>query len=65
MRSKKYDPLGFVPSPPVARKLLAESRALTRRLEILADLSEQLHAEQSQLAWDGDEDRKEADACLS
>lgn len=44
MRPKRYDPLDFVPSPQVARQLLAESQALTRRLEILVHLSDQLHS---------------------
>jgi hypothetical protein len=44
MKNRQYDPLDFVPTPPVARKLLAESQARTKRLEILATLSEQLHS---------------------
>ena len=65
MKAKQFDPLDFVPSPPIARKLLAESRALTRRLEILSALSEQLHNECASLQNPSTEGREEALACPS
>jgi hypothetical protein len=63
MKHRLYDPLNFVPPPHIARELLAESRARTRRLEILASLSEQLHTGQSDFGETDGSPNEEAPSC--
>lgn len=47
MKTRTYDPLSYIPSPDVLRKHLADTEELARRLRILLDTSERIHAERS------------------
>ena len=47
MKTRTYDPLSHIPSPDVLRKHLADTEELARRLRILLDTSERIHADGS------------------